>query len=1146
MDHSAAQEAGKSQHATGAAERAWAWLFPVPAGIADPMLTHQRKALRRQVPILIAVNFSISALTAAVFWPLVAPSYNLAWLALVWFVGALSLWRWDRSRRIPHQRPATARFVRRSIVANAIPGVVWGASALIFFVPERVELQLFLVCVLAGMSAGIVAAAPSMPAAALAYALPAMVPLTIQLLATGTRTGVVMGIMAAIYMGALVFLLRNGYRSFCDGVAAEERARQAEEVLRDSIEALGDAFVLYDPDLRVVMHNRRYLDHFSYHKAKGRTSIVGMTLEDQARTAIAEGFFDAGEDYVRDAEKGIAQRIADFRSESQTRRTRRTADGRTLLIGTHPMPGGRRVAIATDVTALKQVEDRFVAAMEAMDDAVVLYGPDDRITTHNRRYLELYPVLKDLAPLAGRTREECLRYAAEKGFLAAREIGGDPARWAADEVRALQFKKTAEYERETADGRTYLIRARKTADGGRVIITTDITALKRAEQRLFAAIEAMDDGFVLYGPDERVVLHNKRLLEQYPQFHALMPLAGRTRTELMHSMASAKAFRGIEEAGGPDKWAEEQLEFVRALDSTEFERETADGRTYLIRTQSTGEGGRVAITTDITAVKQAQQRLLDAINAMDDGFILFGPDDRVRLHNHRYLDHFPALASLGSLVGRTREELIRCMANAKSFASADAANDTERWIRRQRDALAGGKAAEYERRLADGRTLLVRAQPTAEGGHVAITTDVSALKRAQKRLVDAVESMSDAFVLWDADDRLVLCNSAYAKMFEGVPRSTEVGSRFEDILRAGIATGAFPEAKGREEEYFTERMTRHRDPADPVVQPYRDGRWLRYAERRTSEGGIVGLRTDVTESIRRERVLRTSQAELAERVHELEAMQQQLREQRDELHRLMRQVMQARDEAAAANAAKSVFLANMSHELRTPLNAIIGFSEIMHGELFGALGHPRYASYVGDMLGAAKHLLKLINDILDLSKIEAGKWELREEPVDLRRLLDGVMRLFRGRDETARLDIKVDAPAALPPIMADERALKQVIINALSNSIKFTPPGGRIRLRARRDKSGRLHIAIGDTGIGIKREDVPKALAPFGQVDNHMTRRHQGTGLGLSIAKALVERHGGRLKLRSRPGRGTVITAMLPAERFAAAAMAPSKLAAAE
>jgi signal transduction histidine kinase len=1132
-----------SDKAGGAAARLWAWLFPPPAGVGGALLGHQRQALRRQVPVLVFVTWAISALTGVVFFPLVRPELNLGWVALVWLIGALSLVRWSQSRRVVQPRPATARFVRRSILANAIPGIVWGAAAVIFFVPERIELQVFLICVLAGTSAGIVAAAPSMPAAALAYVLPAMIPMTVQLLAAGTRTGAVMGVMAVIYIGALLFLLRNGYRSFCDGVAAEERARQAEEVLRDSIEALSDGYVLYDSDLRVVRHNRRFLDYIP--KLAEGESAVGKTYESLMREGLARGFFSSDDAFRRSGEGAMSAWIAALRSPEQTAVERKLADGRTLLARKYPMANGSWVVILSDISALKQVQDRFVAAMDAMDDALVLYGPDERIITHNRRYLDLYPVLKDLAPLAGRTRTECLTHAVRAGYIARNEVGGDAERWVAEQVRQLQANKTAEFEREVADGRTYLIRARETAEGGRVMITTDITALKRAEQRLFAAIEAMDDGFVLYGPDDSIVLHNKRLLEQYPQCRDLVPLVGRQRRELMRHLAETKAFRGVEEAGGPEEWAEAQLEFVREMGSTEFERETADGRTYLIRTQLTGEGGRVAITTDITAVKQAQQRLLDAINAMDDGFILFGPDDRVRLHNQRYLDHFPALAELGPLVGRSREDLIRAMAEAKAFAGKAQDGDTEAWIARQRDALNGGKAAEYERRLADGRTLLVRAQPTAEGGHVAITTDVTALKRAQKRLVDAVESMSDAFVLWDAEDRLVLVNSAYARMFEGVPLATEVGRRFEDILRAGIANGAFPDAKGREEQYFNERMARHRNPVEPVVQPYRNGRWLRYAERPTSEGGIVGLRTDVTTEMRREQALRFNEAELAKRVQELEAMQQQMQKQRDELQLLMRQVMQARDEAAAANAAKSVFLANMSHELRTPLNAIIGFSEIMNGELFGALGHPRYQGYIGDVLGAAKHLLKLINDILDLSKIEAGKWELREEPVDVRRMLDAVMRLFRGRDEMARLEIKVDAPA-LPPIMADERALKQVMINALSNSIKFTPPGGRIRLRARRDKAGRLHLAIGDTGIGIKREDVQKALAPFGQVDNYMTRRHQGTGLGLSIAKALVERHGGRLKLRSRPGRGTVITATLPSERFAAALAAQARLVAAE
>ena len=1018
MDRIETPLADKGGRAADAAARLWAWLFPAPAGNGAALLGHQRQALRRQVPILVAVTFAISALTGILFLPRVSPVLTIGWVAIVWLMGALSLLRWKQSRQFVRQRPATARFVRRSILANAIPGIVWGASAFIFFVPERLDLQVFLICVLAGMSAGIVAAAPSMPAAALAYVLPAMAPMTILLLASGARTGVVMGLMAVIYVGALVFMLRNGYRSFCDGVIAEDRARQAEEVLRDSIEALSDGYVLYDSDLRIVRHNRRFLDYIP--DMGGGGSVIGRGYEDMMREGIARGFFSSEDTFRRDGEGAMAS-------------------------------------------------------------------------------------------------------------------------W----MDALRSGEHASIERLLADGRTLLARKYPLRNGGCVVILSDITALKRAEQRLVGAIEAMEDGFVLYGPDERVVLHNRRLLEQYPHLRALQPLAGRTRGELMRAHAEAGAFKGVTEAGGTDKWTEDQLEFVRAMGSTEFERETNDGRTFLIRTQFASDGSRVAITTDITAVKRAEQRMVAAIESMDDGFVLFGPDDRVILHNRRYIEFYPYLKAWPSVIGWTRDQLIRSAVEAGVLPEANAAPDRDAWIRENLHDTRLEHGSEFERQLADGRTLLIRRQATPEGGHVSIFTDVTALKRAQKRLVDAVESMSDAFVLWGADDRLILTNSAYAKMFEGVPRATENGCRFEDILRAGIAAGAFPEAQGREDAFFAERMERHRNPADPVVQPYRDGRWLRYAERRTSEGGVVGLRTDVTDAMRREQALRFNEAELAKRVHELESMQGQLQEQRDELQRLMRQVTQARDEAAAANAAKSVFLANMSHDLRTPLNAIIGFSEIMHGELFGALGHPRYASYVGDMLGAAKHLLKLINDILDLSKIEAGKWELREEPVDVRRMLDGVMRLFRGRDETARLDIKVDAPQ-MPPILADERALKQVLINALSNSIKFTPAGGRIRLRARRDKSGRLHLAIADSGIGIRREDVQKALAPFGQVDNHMTRRHQGTGLGLSIAKALVERHGGRLKLRSRPGRGTVIAATLPAERFAAAEVAAANLAAAE
>ncbi|MCW5773281.1 MAG: PAS-domain containing protein [Rhodospirillaceae bacterium] len=1001
-------ESGDAAAIPGATARLWERLFPIPPVPPAVLLAHQRRTLRLQVPILLAVIFVAATLVGIVFWNVVPKAHTIGWVGALWLYCTFGAWRELARRHVPNPRPPTLRFVRRSIVSNLIPGLIWGAAATLFFVPDRFDLQVFLVFILGGLSAGMVAAAPSMPAAALAFVLPTTLPLCVEMFRRDTQPSTVIGIMIAIYVAALLLMLRNGYRSFCDGVVAEERAKQAEEVLRDSIEALDDGYVLFGPDHRVILHNRRYLDHFT-HFGPGE-AIVGRSFEELVRSGIEADFF-AEDDILRaDPEEGLAARSADFLRAGKVQSERRLADGRRLLISTHPMPGGRRVAIVND-----------------------------------------------------------------------------------------------------------------------------ITAIKRAEQRLFAAIEAMDDGFILYGPDERVLLHNRRYLEQYSYLRDKLPLIGQQRVDLLRYAAAADAFRGVAEAGGPESWVQAQLEFVQEASATEFERETSDGRIYLVRTQITGEGGRVAITTDVTALKHAQQRLIAAIEAMDDGFMLCGPDERVVLHNRHYVEHFPSLKKLGSLVGRTRQDLLLHIARNGDVAADDGLDTpgaTEAWAAAEAKRMRGSGPHEFERQTGDGRTLLVRVHPAGKDGSVAITTDLTALKRAERRLVDAVESMSEAFVLWDSDDRLVLCNDAYARMFEGIPRASERGGRFEDILRAGVAAGAFPEAAGREEEYVRQRLASRHEPAEPVVHAYRGGRWLRLAERRTSEGGIVGVRSDVTETIQREQALRDNQRELAERVRELEEMQRQLQDQRDGQRTLMRQVLQARDEAAAANAAKSVFLANMSHELRTPLNAIIGFAEIMNGELFGALGHPRYAGYIGDMLGAAKHLLKLINDILDLSKIEAGKWELREEPVDVRRTLEGVMRLFRAREEAQRLDIAVDAPEAMPPILADERALKQILINAMSNAIKFTPAGGRVRLRARRDGRGRLHLAIGDSGVGIKPEEMTKALSPFGQIDNHMTRRHQGTGLGLPIAKALVEHHGGRLRIRSRPGFGTVIAIVLPSERF--------------
>lgn len=500
------------------------------------------------------------------------------------------------------------------------------------------------------------------------------------------------------------------------------------------------------------------------------------------------------------------------------------------------------------------------------------------------------------------------------------------------------------------------------------------------------------------------------------------------------------------------------------------------------------------------ALRESEQRLIDAIESISECFSLFDADDRLVLCNSKYLKLL--YAGLEDIVvpGTPFETIIR--AAAERGLIPDAEGHIDEWIM-GRMTQHHSPSGPLLRKRSCGRWFQIDERKTQGGGTVAVYTDITVHKHAlqalwesEERFRTVVDHCPAKIHIKDLDGRYLLVNKAAEKLlgvsdeeargkttFDLFPREQAEAFRAHDlaVLEAGHAL--------KEEEEFVREDGVHTFLT--VKFPIHD------ATGKTVAVGAMG--TDITERKHAENSL-----------------------------------LAAKEEAELANRAKSEFLANMSHELRTPLNAIIGFAEMIRSETFGPVGSPKYRDYVKDIHESGQHLLALINDILDLSTIDSRKIELYEKNVDVLKTIDFCLLLVRERAQSAGVRVRTEIADGIPYLRADERRLKQIVLNLLSNAIKFTPAGGEITVKAWYGLDNGCVLQVIDTGIGIALEDIPKALARFGQVDGQLNRRYEGSGLGLPLTKAFTELHGGSLDLQSELGIGTTVTVRFPAERIIA------------
>ncbi|WP_372605443.1 PAS-domain containing protein, partial [Actibacterium sp.] len=480
-----------------------------------------------------------------------------------------------------------------------------------------------------------------------------------------------------------------------------------------------------------------------------------------------------------------------------------------------------------------------------------------------------------------------------------------------------------------------------------------------------------------------------------------------------------------------------------------------------------------------TAFAIAERRLWDSLETIRDGFAVFDADDRMVASNAAFRAIFEGLEDVR--LGAPYADIVQLMADegivdTQGLSRAD-------WVAQALARWQLNPVPDSVIRLWNGQYLKQIERRTPAGDMVCLHLNQTEMMR----MWAAVEAVQDGFVLYDHDDRLVMCNDRYRQIYADSAPAMLPGTTFEQILRYGLDRGHYKDAIGHEEDWLADRMNRHQRADGVIEQPLSDGRWLRILEQQTPDGGRVGLRMDITEQKQQHAALE-----------------------------------EARVAAEAASRAKSAFLANMSHELRTPMNGVVGMAELLCDTPLSE----EQRLYAETIRNSGEALLVLLNDVLDFSKIEAAKLNLHPEPFDLERAIHEIVMLLQATAHDKSLALLLDYDMFLPTcFLGDRGRIRQILTNLIGNAVKFTQAGHVlvrvVGLPANLPDQQQIHITVEDTGIGIAPELQQHIFGEFNQIEDQQNRNFEGTGLGLAISKQLVELMGGDIWVDSEKGVGS-------------------------